>query len=139
MQNVKGFEALVKMKNELEAQETQEFNEWKRERYNKRLCLYKSRGFSTCDELINYVLKLGNRIVNEEDNEDFIELEGDCVIHVFEAYDDCVGPLGRFKKYMSIDEFKSWVYKVLNPDNKYNDMKGFVPTWIKASDLLCNN
>lgn len=68
-------------------------------------------GFKSANEFIEWILS-GKRAISESDAMENITLVGDLVQFTTEDYSDCDMPLGYSAKYMTIEEFKDWVYRI---------------------------
>ena len=129
MQNVKGFEKLVALKETF----TNEYkNKWEKinnENKYKDQVFYTKYGFKNPDELISWVLD-GNKIIFNKDETDYMMLVGSQVAHIFQDFDDCIGPLGRTIKYTTIEAFKEWVNKLNN--FRIAENKEYFDYWSKS-------
>lgn len=126
MRNVKGFESLVALKNEFETNERRYQEEITKEQKRKHNELFERAGFKSGKEVIDWVLD-GNKIYNEHDCYTCMYRQDNSIVHEFEDYEECAGPIGYVAKRMSIQEFIDWVNKV----DTYN-FKKYFPYWVKA-------
>lgn len=127
MQNVKGFESLVALKDEFETNERRWQEEITSEQKRKHNELFEHVGFKSGKEVIDWVLD-GNKIYNEHDCYTYMYRQDDSIVHVFENYEEWPGPAGYTSKCMTIQEFIDWVNKV----DTYNTTNKYFPYWVKT-------
>ena len=128
MKGTKGFEALQKLKNEMIIEREAAELRWSEEmdrRYQERMG---KRGFHSPEEMIDYLIS-GKKIVDRT-GQSFQLVDG-AVEFVYEVYDECAGPQGFGKKYETLEQFKRFVYEVLNK-NKDGE---WMPSWLKEEEI----
>ena len=124
MKGTKGFVVLQKLKNEMTIEREADELRWSEEmdrRYQERL---DKRGFRSPEEMIDYLIS-GKKIV-DRDGQSFQLVDG-AVEFIYEVFDECAGPQGFGKKYETLEQFKNFVYEVLNK-NKDGE---WMPNWLK--------
>ena len=127
MKNSKGFESLQSLKTEMDNQRKAEEKYWHDEMQKRRNSLMERIGFTTPEEMIDYLMS-GKKIVDRQ-GQSFQLIDG-AVEMIYEIYDECAGPMGYGKKIQTIASFKKFVYGVLAKHKEIDDDK-WLPIWVK--------
>ena len=127
MKKSNGFAALQSLKNEMDNRDMIEKEKRVKEAWERRNKLMEKIGFTTPDELIEYLMS-GKRITDRQ-GQSFQLVDG-AVEFIYEIYDECAGPCGFGKEYQTLAQFKKFVYGELAPFKEYTGDK-WLPTWVK--------